>query len=396
MTLPTPHNPKQIEPALLTLREWQRIVDPGVKCHPSEAYDWPLATFKRFAVPPSDYPKVIRRLRVGGFDFEVRLKSEQLRYVKYDADDKMLRDEAGNPVYFTDEEVRLLGKRNEDHQIAIFHDGQQVATLQDEWGCVLVVVAQEYRRFGLGPFLHRIARTLYPSKPSGGFSPQGERSFARVHRWFVRNALANGTYRQMVREGRITMDRVREIIDSAKASMTWAPERAASQEPVVSDPSKWLLYAADDMFVVYDPVLRDLIADGWDRNRPWIENAIKATVHPLIHEDKGWAILGVYGGDTLPLRRLMLKIACGEAERSGTSLWLDPEDVEDARGVAEPVGEPDLRTGYRRQRMKLMGERVRWDGMAQQERKWRRGFDRYDEFRYHVVELADAKFRNAS
>ncbi len=318
-------------------------MDAGGKCHPSDAYDWSLETFRRRGMGRDLYPKVVARLRTGGLDFEVRLRSEKLRYVKTDVEGNHLRDARGNLIDLTDEEIAALGKRTDESSVAVFHGPDQVAALEDEWGCVLVVVAREYRRFGLGAYLHRLARTLYPAKPSGGFTPQGRASFARVHRWFVRNALARGFYRERVRAGSLTMERVREIIASGQGGGEAGGQREAP--PVESPAEKWLLYGADDTFIVYDPILKDLIADGWDRNRHWIERAVKAAVHVLVFDDgRGWSILSRFGGETPALRRFVLRLAMGEAERGGTTLRLDPEDMADAAGIAEEIGSPDRMT----------------------------------------------------
>ena len=75
----------------------------------------------------------------------------------------------------------------------MFNDeNQYIGGLQDEWGCILIHIAEEYQGFGLGPILGKLAREYYPSKSSGGFTNAGYTNFINVYRDMVKNYIQSG------------------------------------------------------------------------------------------------------------------------------------------------------------------------------------------------------------
>ena len=129
-----------------------------------------------------NYPFVMKRFKSNGEDFEVR--SEKSPY------------EENSGTTF----------------VIMNSSGFVVAQASDEWGTTLLVVAKEYRGFGLGQTIGKIWYKLNPKYGSGGFTPQGMKNALKIWEDRVREFLTNGWYSEMVRDGSISRERVREII----------------------------------------------------------------------------------------------------------------------------------------------------------------------------------------
>jgi len=270
------NNPKLIDPALLTLHEYMNLVDPSHKTHPDDAYNWSIMDKNNEWDQKSNYPKFLRRLKLAGLEIEIRVRVEPCRYIKLDDSGMPLRIN-GEIQFWTSEEAKRLGKKLEEYLIGVFHGNQKIGEIQDEWGCVLVSVAKEYQNIGLGTILQKLARTLEPTKPSGGFTPAGRAGFARVHREFVRDALKNGTYSSLVRSKKMTMERVKEIVASAHIEKRNKPNNRNLSS---SDPKDWLLFVGEyGDFILYDKKLKDLIEEGGEQNDYFIDSMIKGAVN---------------------------------------------------------------------------------------------------------------------
>ena len=89
----------------------------------------------------------------------------------------------------TTEEKKLFitDKNRYDYEFLIYDvDNNTVAgKTQDEWGALLVRVAEEYSGFGFGELLVSLHRKYVPHVDSGGFTPQGENNVKKVHAYFV-------------------------------------------------------------------------------------------------------------------------------------------------------------------------------------------------------------------
>ena len=381
----TPYVEKKVDPALLTYQEFSELVNPGGKGHPSSAYDWSM---DQMDGQRERYPTLLFRRNVHGIAFEFRLEKKdrhQYKYVKSDANGNQVRIN-GELQYYTPEELVKIVPNRYEHSFSVFDGDQQVAVAQDEWGCVLVSVAREYRNFGLGPILTKMAWEAEPGKSTGGCTPGGAAVVKKVHREFVREYLRKGFYSHLVREGTLTKERAQAILASASLS---AP---ASKNPYQdinlgsNDPKDFLLYVDEGHFVLYDRKLKDLIDKGDDdRNSFWYDRFIKGTsfagggYHPgnnlYLHQ---------LGGDTQQIKKLMFNLAVSYCKMEGVPLHVYDEDLAMAN---QPGVDVDGNL------VSLKGTPVDYRGMAVQEQRFRNSFDRYQEFKSRLLELAESKYR---
>lgn len=391
------HNPKNIDPALLTLDEYSRIVNSKDKWHPDSAYDFDLERMNAY-FDISDFRKVLRRFTANGIEFTVRLSAKPARYVKTGPDGfNPLR--INNEVqYFSEDELKRMGYQTTQWALAIVNpENECVAKVEDEWGCVLIMVASEYRGFGFGPMLGKIARQIEPDRPSGGFTPGGYANFRKVHREFVRDALTSGHYRDLIKQGTITLDRVREIIDSAKLENH--PKKPTANLSS-SDPRDWLLYGIDGVFILYDRKLIDVLQNEEKQDYYWLERMIKGYLLVRIPESwEGssrpkylWGLSVRFGADDPSIRRLLLKMGMEWCRREKVPMAIDEADMQYLRPEDyTALGGMDKRTGMTRQLVKPL-KRYNYDQMVEFEQRFRAKIDPYGEFRDRVIELAESKY----
>lgn len=381
---------KGVDPAMLTWGQYRDVVDRSRKSHPDDAYATTLADLKAGYLDRPEFDILIQRLSSRGLRFELRAKEERIAYCKRTDDDlDYLRDEAGELIPYTDEEIAERGWRPTEHTVAVFDEqGVCVAALQDEWGCVLVRVAEEYRGFGFGVALTKLAMTLDPVKPSGGFTRQGYDVYVRAHRELVREALADGRYRASIAAGELTVDAVREIVASARLDLR--PKRRP--DVATHDPSNWAIYASEHgAFVVYDKRLRDFVESDGAVDDHWIEGAIKGYLLVRIPNKDGLVVR--FGADTPGVKRFLLSCASAHCEKEGFPLAVDPDDLPfiDPERV-QVVAPADRRSGFMRTSTRAKGDVLDLEGIGLVERAWRKSFDRYDEFHDRLLEIAESKF----
>lgn len=387
------HNPRKVDPALLTTQEYLKIVDPDEKWHPSEAYDWSLEKMNYRPDLIKDYPVLINNLTVRGLKFQLRAQRTKLTYNRWDDEaQNYLRGPDNQLMVIPDDEVAAAGKPLHEVSVGLFNDkGQMVGTVQDEWGAVLIAVAREYRGFGFGQLLGRVARTLTPTKGSGGFTPGGRANFMKVHRETIRDALASGKYRDLIRKGQITLDRVKEILASANLKQRPTPQSSVNLD--TSDPRNWLVYGEYGAFIVYDKKLREIHED----HPEWEETCIKgyALVRIIHHWSKGGAESGIlvhFGGDTPQIKKTLLALCASHCAEEGVDFAVDPDDMPLIDPAQYEIGETDMKTGYKRTHVTIKRP-LDTHLLTELDRRFRRGFDRYGEFKNMVIELAEAKFR---
>ena len=375
-------NPSGIDPATLTLSEYTKLANAHDKWHDDSAYDVNVDDLNQYDHNKSNQ-KLIRRFRIKGLDFELYVKREKNKYTKRSNDESSpwLRDENGDILYYSDEEIERLGFQPYGFVVSIFHNDKRVAAAQDEWGAMLIRVAREYRRFGLGTILGKVARTLEPEKSSGGFSPGGYRNFVRIHREFVRDALTDGLYRQLVKSGQMTIDRVKEIVQSAKLDIR-LPK--SNDDYNSSNPSDWMLYADfHGMFVLYDRKLKEY----YNEENHFTDEMIKGFVYVLCHN--GIARIKQFGARTEKLKSYMMALAYTTAKINDCRLWVEPSEYDLPKFV---YGEEEKTVGYNSKEI-LDGPMIDYRDAVAAENRFRRSFDRYDEFKNHMVEYAHREFQ---
>jgi hypothetical protein len=356
---------EQLNPALLTFDEYYQIVGQNGKWHPDTAYERgaSIAGLGEY-IKKSNYTKLIKTIKINGVKLEIRQRPEPLR--------------------------NRMKPYSKDYTFAIFDDNDQcVATLQDEWGCVLYIVAQEYRGFGLGPILGKIAWELEPTKTSGGFTSAGYRTFQKVYREMVRNAMKSGLYTKMVQSGKMSVKRAKEIINSAKVDIR---QTKSTANYATHDPKDWMLYVGDNDCVLYDKKLKDIYKNtGNDTDEYWIEKMVLGVC--LVRVPHGKGILVQFGGDNDKIKRMMMTYALSYCASEGVPFYVDPEDVKYVDPRFGKVSEhSDYTSGMKRFPVKIL-DTINFDDFKKHEQMFRKSFDHYQEFHQRLLELAYSKFR---
>jgi hypothetical protein len=380
-------NPRGIDPALMTYKEFEHLIDPDGKNHPGTAYQVDVKTLTRYT-KVQDFTKLYRRILIRGLRFEIRMQSRENQYTKKDDDGEHVRDINGQLVFQSPEEIAANGLNTHEHRIAIFtQEGEAVASLSDEWGCVLIQVAKEYQGFGLGIILGKIARTMTPDKPSGGFTPGGRKNFQKAYREIVRDALVSGRYRALVKSGAITPDRAKTIITSAGLQDKLRANTGV--DLTSSDPKDWLLYSGGHGdFILYDRKLREILDDT--RQDSFADKMIKAMVY--VETGETYGRIKVLGGDSSKLKSLMMRMALQFSMGEGTPLVVEVEDIPFLPPQTEHT-DPSNDAGYDSVVVnKIPFQPIDLTPMIEEERRWRHRFDKYDEFLHQMMERSYSKF----
>lgn len=278
-----PYVKKAVDPALMTFNEYLKVADPESKSHPSTAYDFDLADINRI-YKVTEFPKILNTITVNGIQFEVReQKSDRWdgKYVKTDRDGEIVRDENGMAMHLSRDEIsKIIPAANRyvfEFAVVRKDTSEIVGVTTDEWGALLVVVAQEYRNFGFGTLLVKLKRSREPLKGSGGFTTAGFNNFRRVHAEMVRDYMASGMYSHLVNTGVISSERAKEIISSIGERSRRPPQKNLN----TNDPRDWLIMtdSGSSYVIVYDKKIYDMGEEFLDNsNAYWTEKFIIAMV----------------------------------------------------------------------------------------------------------------------
>lgn len=255
-----------------------------------------------------------------------------------------------------------------------------VAMASEEWGATLFRVVDEYRGSGIGQALGRLWYDLNPSFGSGGFTVSGEQNAIRLWGARVREFLDRGWYTELVRSGRITAERVREILadlpDTRRASPL--PEPAARSVPSQRD----IRFLIDPgvSFIIYDA--RAL--DGDQGEHP-DEKYIYAYGF-FRHDERVGLFLFRIDYDR-EFRRLATEIALQMARDEGEPLYV-------GRGYADLVEWEDI-PDVRREGdyVSLTKDVFPIKAMSRIERLKRMPVDRYGQREALLVEAAEMKWQ---
>jgi hypothetical protein len=279
-------------------------------------------------------------------------------------------------------QVRSEGKPVPDQgtTLAILNSkGEVVAQASNEWGATLLMVAREYRGRGLGPVLGRIWYRLNPSFVSGGFAPAGERNALGMWGARVREFLDRGWYSALVRAGRISQARVREIQAglAGRRPETDLPAPRPRKAPAEKD----LRFLVDDgiSFVLYDA--RALSGDEGD-------SIDEKYIHAYgFFRDSEPVGVFLYRIDyDQPFRQLATEVALQMARDSGEKVYVG----EGYGDLLELEGVP----GIRREgdHVYLTKNLLPLRELALRERRARRPLDPYGAKLSSLLEAAEAKW----
>ena len=257
-----------------------------------------------------------------------------------------------------------------------------VAQASDEWGATLIAVAREYRGRGLGKIIGKRWYELNPSNTSGGFTSAGQENALALWRDRVREFKARGWYSEMIREGRITMDRLKDIFKGVEDSKRDLEEFKAlyfsEREPEPTKPTGDILVWSDgdSAVIVYDrafledPDDRFIYGHGFLRSSPHTGTYIFS-----IDYDR-------------PYAEMTTKALMQVARDGGDDRLYDGEGYSD---IVEAENFPGVeRDG---DYLVLTRDLFPLRQEARKEKRLRKSVDPYDEKVYLLQEQADSKWR---
>lgn len=198
---------------------YESSANPQGRAHDSSAYKR-AAAFDGLNEDRLDYNRfstIVSTQLIGGRLIQFRSMCEdratEYKYLRRDEDRMPLRVDGDLQHYTVDEMIEELGADRYRYWFAAFdlRTGKVVGRTQDEWGCLLVLVPDEYANMGIGAKLVRLQLEKHPDMDSGGFTPQGYSNRHRVYSNAVRQAFAAGYYREQYKAGALTMANIRAI-----------------------------------------------------------------------------------------------------------------------------------------------------------------------------------------
>ena len=116
---------------------------------------------------PSKYPVVLERERLGKHTVEFRQTGDDVRYTKTDDKGNIVRDERGDAMYMTKDEIRAAGLHEKDTTIVAFVDGKPVGLASNEFGAVGIWVEGAYQKSGIGTRLLELHLEQRPRVKTG-------------------------------------------------------------------------------------------------------------------------------------------------------------------------------------------------------------------------------------
>jgi len=261
--------------------------------------------------------------------------------------------------------------------LAILNDkGEVVAEAMNEWGCTLLTVAREYRGKKLGQVIGKVWTKMNPKYESGGYTPDGRKAARLLWEDRVREFKENGWYSELVKSGKLTIDKVKEILSSLRARKPELPPPPTTEV----NKGETLIYL-DDLdepvsFVVYNSkFLEDqddkyILAHGFFRS----SESVGSFLFKIDYEPEQ-AKLATYIA-------LQMSKMNGEpiyiGEGYGDMLELDGLDNVEVGG--------DYAT--------LNKDVLPLKNLAKKEILARKPFDKYQQVYHSLVEQADAKWNN--
>lgn len=382
----TPFVEKVVDPALMTFWEYVKLINPEDKLHPSNAYKVSIDQINE-TFDAKDYETLLNQIKRHGIEFEVRMQTTDRwkgKYVKTDKDGNIVRDRNGQALMATPEEVKAMippEKRFKyEHAIVEKDSGLIVGNTQDEWGCLLVRVADEYQGFGFGTLLVKLNRELYPSRPSGGFTPAGLQNLRRVHSRMVREYLERGFYSYLVKKGKITKEKVQEIIKSIEPRKKYPVKNLNT-----NDPKDWLLMTDEESYaIIYDKKIYDFDIDG--SKEYWSNKLIKGVVMLGSYMTGDPPFIGRLHG-TPKIKGFLIELMLNTDV--GNPLHLTKEEVTFAK---KRLSNDQLKTKpYNNELINCWIEKptMQIKGLGLPEKIYRRKHDSYDEMYHRIMELAD-------
>lgn len=384
-----PYTQKIIDPALMTYQEYRDVVDPDHKLHPSDAYDTNLEELNRYQ-SPEDYDTLVNTITRHNLRFEIRKKTIDRwnqKYTKTTPDGKIIRDETGSAMYMSSDEIKTIIPEDQryryEYGIIEVKSNKIVANTQDEWGTMLLMTAREYRKFGFGTILAKLALQARPDRSSGGFTNAGINTFGRVHDEMVREYLSSGFYSYLVKTKQITANRAKAIISGIQPRKTH-PKRNLD----TSNPQDWLLLTDGSSYsVLYDKKIYELDDIDSDDVRHWVDRHIIGIVSIASYgSDVSPWVNRAYGRDKIKafLLTSLLQMEPGQSIRMNQSEAELTKSVIGNDLIEVPSNRPGDSVAYYTNTTNPV-----WNHMMNQERKYRKTVDPYGEWFSRILSWAE-------
>lgn len=288
---------------------------------------------------------------------------------------------------------------------AVDHEtGNIVGTAQDEWGALLIVVAKEYRGFGIGEILGQLMRDYVPNYQTGGVTNAGKKNLKNVHSKIVSKAAANGQYSQWVKDGTLTIQQAKQILSDANVKGA-AADLTAIETPKVlkSNAESELLWAwIHGSIIVYNKQLLTSIPSNFKElgnlDEYWRDRALDKYLVGMIYigggATNGNLNVWQFGGATEQLKRELMSVGLGIVEVQMSDAYVKVLDV-----IAGYVDNEKVVQGKPEQNGEIL---VKPHGYAQvvppyieqfrHEAQVRKQIDPYGEIIALIAEEATAKF----
>jgi len=261
--------------------------------------------------------------------------------------------------------------------------GRILGVAQNEWGATLIAVARDARGRGIGAILSKVWHELNPSFGSGGMTGAGNALMQSVWADRVREFLSLGWYTQMVRDGRMTPERVREIL----ADLPGRRPRPAAPQPAAPRPAapRPMVMSDGETFVtVYDrAVLDDPGAFASDPDDDMVYG------HAFLRDAPG---VGTFVYSIEYDRRfaeLTTRAILQLARDNGYRLYVGDRGYHDPLEGVESIPGVTVDGDY----LTVGSDVLPLRSMAELERRTRRPVDPHGEVEVALMERADAKWR---
>ncbi|MBK6942490.1 MAG: hypothetical protein IPH13_20130 [Planctomycetes bacterium] len=145
-------------------------------------------------VPLSKYTEPLGSIDTANGVVEFRGEAGLRRYAKRDPNDEFdwLRDDKGDIVYMSQDEIRAQGFTEKNPCVAAVHAERVVGFASDEFGVPGIWVERAWQRKGIGMRLLELLSTRMKIKKMGQATPAGVEMSAKYHKLLVKQALRRG------------------------------------------------------------------------------------------------------------------------------------------------------------------------------------------------------------
>jgi hypothetical protein len=168
------------------------LVNPQGKMHESGIFDRANLDDIQAYLARERFAEIVGVLQTAVGEIELRAERRPCKYVRKLPDGEIARDASGIALYLNDEEVLAAGRNPFELTIAAFHGDMALGHIGDSFGATELMLAAEYRGYGIGTALEVAFRREDPFRPSGGLSVAGLNCVLAAHRELVREAIAQG------------------------------------------------------------------------------------------------------------------------------------------------------------------------------------------------------------